>query len=1408
MKDLKTKSSSSNKLVKILTDGSIENIMNLPEGYNPPEISYVSTEEDGSVYIIFRNFLSFNNGDRQFTAQFIRIFPDNEFQVLWPLDPFSNDPWNEGQINIENDYYQEGASVLKADNGYIYFKTSNWKPDGEKNNIYEYRPSQNNTPELVTPDSKLRIRRFKADVEGNIYIEFSMGGSSQFKVYKDGTYYDNNIYYSNNNYYADNIQTFIPQRGKAGIVANGSDIRGRNGVVRIDVETDNYEKDFNFISVFNNNHNINYKKYEENNDEDYIIEEKSNDYLRSLNSQFSFYEIDESFYTNNSLDLEKINSFISKYSTDTNLEITADDIENIENWEKVFYEFSNTTDETQLQNKEIILRHFFNGDEELYNNIKTLLDKTNIYENKVFFDESKNYTTPNFRKYEWIDTLKNDDGSLNRDFVDFVFRDRQFKEDEIEYLKNWSTYFTWDTYRQEDPLYEYYQKIYDKDYQNIIDAARGWNVSYDWFFNENYVQNLNLYQYDFIPEFLTNDRKIDFSKLEKFVSYSIPKFSLSQENRDLLNSWDGYYSEDIVNSNYLDSMHLDKFYEFYSEDLFSILKDINSAEDHKVLVQDNEKYVPEFYYFEWSDFIYDDTGNLDRELLTYFLMNFDSNINDYQISKDSTQLTYYFDTPEGTQIHVDLIENNDLTNEAFEAFSSWNKFLPSDYYSNNDSYIYPKLDDISIYKYAHYLQKNSNTERGASLSNNVLIPETITSTSTTYKIRDIYLDSIGNIKTNTIIKLLENPYEDYTEVQINLLNSWDGVFHNEWESSFEETSVEYKTHYIVNEILENINEISLDFLINVEEKNLKSMCYYILKWDNSLLNSVGELDEAKFNNFINYFDGIIDSSKYSFEEVKNWNMYYKTNYSYDGEYEDPYGLLNSNMIEKYKLFISPLNSNILKRNQEENSKTFYVRKYEFKDKFYDDLGNLSEEKLNYLLDLYELYGFTYDRQTLLEDFKSWNEYFYYTYDPYAYEYEYLNDEISNFFQNIKFNNNYRTAQLMKELSNTLIDSINYKVYNLKEKFLNDNLSINKELVNEYLFYLPIEISDEIFNEIFGNTEFILPTYYDEYADSDNDYIPERYNIFSKYYSDYSADKLYSLSKNITNLNSKSFGLFSRYDSLNTWSMNIYEFDWNPDYLNGDETINKEAFTKYFNDYFIDGFNYIEEEKIFENLNSWKEKVYYIDNYNNYYNQNIPFYRNNLDSKFIYDFAVNYNEFINNYFDGTLIRDWLNENVGTSYISFYNIKNLFYDSNDNLYAMYSNTWGDSLDGLSIFKLMNSYSEKDLDYLTIEHTEYAPSNVQIKGDFIYYIHSETKDHSNSNKEIARLNLINGETDNLLDISGMPKLDIYDYDVTSDNSTLFLSAIDWSQIEEVVIKVDLINGTFTKIPSNMKLDSIKVF
>jgi hypothetical protein len=397
---------------------------------------------------------------------------------------------------------------------------------------------------------------------------------------------------------------------------------------------------------------------------------------------------------------------------------------------------------------------------------------------------------------------------------------------------------------------------------------------------------------------------------------------------------------------------------------------------------------------------------------------------------------------------------------------------------------------------------------------------------------------------------------------------------------------------------------------------------------------------------------------------------------------------------------------------------------------------------------------------------------------------------------------------MKELSNTLIDSINYKVYNLKEKFLNDNLSINKELVNEYLFYLPIEISDEIFNEIFGNTEFILPTYYDEYADSDNDYIPERYNIFSKYYSDYSADKLYSLSKNITNLNSKSFGLFSRYDSLNTWSMNIYEFDWNPDYLNGDETINKEAFTKYFNDYFIDGFNYIEEEKIFENLNSWKEKVYYIDNYNNYYNQNIPFYRNNLDSKFIYDFAVNYNEFINNYFDGTLIRDWLNENVGTSYISFYNIKNLFYDSNDNLYAMYSNTWGDSLDGLSIFKLMNSYSEKDLDYLTIEHTEYAPSNVQIKGDFIYYIHSETKDHSNSNKEIARLNLINGETDNLLDISGMPKLDIYDYDVTSDNSTLFLSAIDWSQIEEVVIKVDLINGTFTKIPSNMKLDSIKVF
>ncbi|SDC80438.1 hypothetical protein [Geotoga petraea] len=1397
LKDLKTKSSSSNKLVKILTDGSIESIMNLPEGYNPPEIAYVSTEEDGSVYIIFRNFLSFNNGDRRFTAQFIRVFPDNEFQVLWPLDPFINDPWNEGNIEVRNDYYQEGESVLKADNGYIYFKTNNWKNDGEKNNIYEYRPNQNNTPELVTPDYKLRIRRFKADVDGNIYIEFSMGGNSQFKVYKDGTYYESNIYYSNTDY-ANNIQTFIPQREKSGIVANGSDIRGKNGIVRIDIETDNYEKDFDFISVFNNNHNTDYRKYE-NNDNDYIIEEKSNDYLRNLNSQFSFYEVDDSFYTNDALDLDKINAFISKYSTDTNLEITANDIEDIENWEKVFYEFSDSKDETTLRNKEIILKYFFNDDEEVYNNIKSLLDKTTIYENKVFFDESDSYRTPDFRKYEWKDTLKNEDGSLNKDFVDFIFRDRQFKDDEIEYLKNWSQYHTWDTYNQEDPLYDFYKKIYDKDYRNIVDAARDWNVSYDWFFDEKYIQTLNLYQYDFITELLASDGNIDFSKLEKLVSYSMPKFSLSQENKDLLNSWDGYYSQDIFTSNYLDSMHLEKFYEFYSEDLFTILNDINSANDHSVLTHNDTLYVPEFYYFEWSDFMYDDMGNLDRELLSYFLMNFDANAG---VSRDSTQLSYQFTTPEGTHIIVDLIKNNDLTDEAYNAFLNWNNYLPR-YYSYNDSYIYPAIDDISIYKYAHYLYEyGSKEEKLVNLTENVLIPITEKSTSTTYEIRDVYLDDAGNIKTNTILKLLENPYEDYTETQINLLNNWDGIFHNDWES-FEETSTEYKTHYIVNEILENINEISLDFLTNAEDKNLKSMNYYRLKWDSSLLNASEELDETKFNNFISYFDGIIDSSKYSFEEVQNWNMYYRTDNSYDGEYEDPYGLLNSNMIEKYKLFISPLNNNILKKT-EKNYKTFYVRKFEFKDKFYDDLGNLSEEKLNYLLDLYDLYGFTYDRTALLEEFKNWNEYFYYIYDRSTYEKEFLNDEISHFFKNIRYDNNNIKANLMAEIPNDLIDRIYYKVFTLKDKFLNEDTSVNQELVNEYLSYLPLEISEEMFNEIFGNTEYILPNYYDEYTDSDNDYIKEKYDTFSKYYSDYSSELLYNLSKNITNLNSKSFGLFSKYSSLNTWSMNIYEFDWNPDYLNADDTINKEKFTKHFNDYFIDGFNYIEEEKIFENLNNWDGMIYRIDNNN----QNNPFYKNNVEPKFIYDFAVEYTNFINNYFDGILISDWLRDNVGNSYISFYNIKELFYDSNDNLYAMYSNTWGDSLDGLSIFKLMNSNSDKDLDYLTIEHTEYAPSNVEIKGDYIYYIHSEKKDQSTSYKKIARLHLTTKETDNLLDISGMPKLDIYDYDVTSDNSTMFLSAIDWSKIEDVVIKVDLVNGTFTKIPSNMKLDSIKVF
>lgn len=1417
--DLKSKSVSSNKLVKILTDGSIESIMNLPEGMSPPNISYISTEEDGSVYIIFDGFLHYYNDGRPFTSQFIRVFPDNDFQVLWPLDPFDENYHEKGQIDLRNSYNwseEKSKPVIKTDNGKIYFKTYKWEEDGEKTNIYLYDHERNTTPELITPNYMLNIRNYKADEMGNIYVEGQIRYDGDrwnfFRVLdENGDYYQHDIYFSTNDY-SNNIRDFVPQKNSEGIILNAQNIKSKSGVIKIDVDSSDLDKEF-FVSTVlpENSYENSPQNYIKTDNEpgNYLIETIES---TSINESFDIfsYNIRDYFLEEGNISKDKILAYFDNFTQDSSITVDDNLINNLETWDGFFVNLNNFQKE---ESKDYFLNKFFDSDILLYEDIEKLAYEFMPADNGDFFNYPESKTIPQLNYYEWNDFFKDEDGKFVYDKFDLFYNsESNLTQEQIDYIKNWKGYYNNNYYDNEifkDPIiYDYTKKYYDYNFKNLISNITNYSLNFNenYFFDRMYSNSANIYHYGFNNVFINTDNSIKFEIMENALSYSYPYFEFTENEKTLLNQWDGYYSDPTYFENSINSYNVTGdasiLYEYFDKDTFDLIEKIQNAQDHKVLLADGSSNFPAVYYYDWEDFMVDESGNIKRDALEYFLKNY----NGYE-GNNRDYINFSFWDLNNKHTYVNLIVDGKITNEAYNAFNEWNNYISANYYTYSENR-YPTLDASPIYKYVHYLYEGySNDDKKSTLSENVLIPVSELSTSTTYKIRNFYLDNFGNINSNIISQFLTNQKVTHQKENIDLLNNWDMIFHNDWETRFQENTVEYNTHLIANKIITYVNNIEVSFLRNNADKYINSYSYYKLKWDDKLTTN-GELDETKFNNFLNYFDGILDIDKYNFEEIKNWNLYYKYSGGSDGENYDYYNLLNNEFVEYFNKFIDPLNENLfIKNKNSSNYKTIRVYNSQIKDTFYQN-STLSATKVSYFVDFSEYFLDNFDFESIKKSLNNWNGHWHYLYEK---DQDITLDDVKNieFGENLDkyifyvyFYNDYnKRLNFLSQDSSKNIPTFYIQNYSWKDNLLNEDNSVNLEKLKLAIDILGENITEEQINNL---------------VDWDMIYVnSNKVSDFAKYYSSYSESDLTEIVDTFEKLLYKNLSLLEF--NYSYWYNGFYEkrFKWNPNVIEFGE-LSKERFLDFFKSYYVDDFSVNNEESLFKSLENWDMNLYYspYNYYEDVTNDSTKvgfFYPENVDPEVLIDFGANPEHFSYKYFNGTSFNQWLRKNWNQNSLQFHNIKELFYDGDENLYAIYSNSWNESLEDMTIFQLMDSKGNQKLDVIEIPHKDNKPRSIKVNGDYIYYIYSiiDSYGEESSTSKIARMSLSNKNSEELLEISGIPNMTILSYDVTKDNKTLFLTGIDWSVREgETILKVDLENGTFKEIPSSFKLDSIEVF
>lgn len=227
-------------LVRINDDGTIESaIFSESEYASIPVVSFISVGDDRSVYICFQSmYYSYNESTGEsIQFQFVRIYPDNHFDILWPLDPT-----DENQNSYVSTWTWDGMDsdpLQKGDDDQLYFKVESWTSSGSDNYVYSYNPAIGGKPVLRTPaNARLSIDSFKTDSKQHLYIKGSSNSSYFLRCYTPNVTAPVNIYYSSDS--SPWVRGYTPNAAGDALIINGYDINGMSGIIHVKLQATGY----------------------------------------------------------------------------------------------------------------------------------------------------------------------------------------------------------------------------------------------------------------------------------------------------------------------------------------------------------------------------------------------------------------------------------------------------------------------------------------------------------------------------------------------------------------------------------------------------------------------------------------------------------------------------------------------------------------------------------------------------------------------------------------------------------------------------------------------------------------------------------------------------------------------------------------------------------------------------------------------------------------------------------------------------------------------------------------------------------------------------------------------------------------------------------------------------------------
>jgi hypothetical protein len=184
------------------------------------------------------------------------------------------------------------------------------------------------------------------------------------------------------------------------------------------------------------------------------------------------------------------------------------------------------------------------------------------------------------------------------------------------------------------------------------------------------------------------------------------------------------------------------------------------------------------------------------------------------------------------------------------------------------------------------------------------------------------------------------------------------------------------------------------------------------------------------------------------------------------------------------------------------------------------------------------------------------------------------------------------------------------------------------------------------------------------------------------------------------------------------------------------------------------------------------------------------------------------EFFDTYFDGQLMKDYL-DGKGLSSYQFDNIGAMLWASNGSLYGLSDTSWwGSSISGTQVVRLLNSAGERDLDVIDFTHGDQVPTAIKIVGDVVYYRYAILDGYGQETglHRLARIDLADESEEEVMPAL-IPDIEVIDYDVSDDNKSLYFIGANPQTNEIINGKINLVTKTWEQIDSTLRFSDISV-